>query len=56
MPVEIGSLVVRATFGTGTSREGAEAQLREEIARLRQDLLDEVQEMIAEAERRSRDR
>jgi hypothetical protein len=56
MPVEIGSLVVRASFGAPASGEDALARLREEIARLRQDLLDEVQELIAEAERRSRDR
>jgi hypothetical protein len=56
MAVEIGSLIVRASFGAGPQSESAEARLREEIARLRQDLLDEMQELIAEAERRSRER
>ena len=54
MPVEIGSLVVRASFGSG-ARDDPQS-LREELARLRQDILDEVLEMLAEAERRARER
>jgi hypothetical protein len=53
--VEIGSLVVRASFGGG-SREDDDTRLRDEIARLRRDLIDEMTEMLAEADRRARER
>lgn len=56
MAVEVGSLVVRASFGTVPTSDGAEGRLRAEIARLRRELRAEVEEMIAEAERRARDR
>jgi hypothetical protein len=56
MTVEVGSLVVRASFG-GSNRDGGEVErLRAELARLRNELFDEVQEMIAEAERRMKER
>jgi len=35
MAVEVGSLVVRASFGAAPATDGAEARLRAEIARLR---------------------
>lgn len=56
MAVEVGSLVVRASFGGPRSDGGEIERLRAEMARMRGQILDEVQEMIAEAERRARER
>lgn len=56
MAVEIGTLVVRATIGANTSADRAEARLRQEVARLRHELRDEIRELLEEAERHSRER
>ena len=56
MAVEVGSLVVRASFGSGRSSDSEAARLREEVGRMRRELLAEMEEMIAEAERRMRER
>lgn len=56
MTVEIGSLVVRATFGSSGEEGSVEGRLSKEMSRLRRELLDEMQEMLVEAERRGRER
>lgn len=56
MAVEIGSLVVRALFGSAAEGTETGRITADELARLRRELLDEVQDMIAEAERRARER
>jgi hypothetical protein len=56
MAVEIGSLVVRGTFGTGDGGARLEARLAEEVARLRRELRSELRDMLEEAERRGRER
>jgi len=56
MAVEIGSLVVRGTFGGAQDSSGSDSMLRAELARLRRELIDEVQEMLHEADRRDRER
>jgi hypothetical protein len=52
MTVEIGSLVVRGTFGGGSSGDVSDEKLKAELARLRRELLEQMRDMIAEAERR----
>ncbi|TCP40180.1 DUF5908 family protein [Rhodovulum marinum] len=57
MAIEIGTLVVRGTFGTAprtAAQDGPEAE--ERLRALREEILDEVREMMAEAERRARER
>jgi hypothetical protein len=54
--VEIGTLVVRGTFGAGDGGAKAEARLRDEVARLRRELREEVREILEESERRGRER
>jgi hypothetical protein len=55
VPVEIGQLVVRGTFGTsgGDRREG---EIEEAVARLRREMREEMRELIEEAARRARER
>ena len=55
MAIEIGSLVVRGTFGPSATDTGSEARLKRELARLRREMIEEVQEMLAEADRRRRE-
>jgi hypothetical protein len=56
MPVEIGSLVVRGTFGMEPQETRSDEDLREDLRRLRGEILQEVRDMIAEAERRRKGR
>lgn len=57
MVVEIGSLVVRGSFGTAPAKPDTTSDdLREEAQLMRQDILHEVRNMIAELERRRSDR
>jgi CRISPR/Cas system CSM-associated protein Csm3 (group 7 of RAMP superfamily) len=54
--IEIGSLVVRGTFGTRRDTpEAEEARIEAAIDRLRQELRAELREIQREAERRRRD-
>lgn len=56
MAVEIGSLIVRGAFGPSASEDEDEGRMRVAIARMRREILDDVQEMLHEAERRNRER
>ena len=56
MAVEIGSLIVRGAFGPSASADEDETHMRIALARLRREILDDVQEMLLEAERRNRER
>lgn len=57
MAVEIGSLVVRGTFGQPSEAKGANAQaLEEQLMILRRSMLEEMRDMLDEANRRARDR
>lgn len=56
MPVEIGSLVVNGSFVQQSDDEVTLQKLQQEIARMRLQLREEMQDMIAEAERRREDR
>lgn len=57
MAVEIGSLVVRGTFGQPADKVGISAQdLEEQMLILRRTILEEMRDMMDEAERRARDR
>ncbi len=61
MSVEIGSLVVRGTFGSGgggDARSGgaSAAEVAKELSRMRRQILEEVEEMLAEADRRRKER
>ncbi|MEL6125756.1 MAG: DUF5908 family protein [Pseudomonadota bacterium] len=56
MPIEIGSLVVRGTFGSGGTEDKDEARIEEALDDMRQEILTEVAEMIELAERRRQER
>lgn len=57
MAVEIGSLVVRGTFGQPTAKGGVSPEeLEEQLSMVRQSLLDEMRDLMEEAERRARER
>jgi len=56
MPVEIGSLVVNGSFMSKNDDEVTISKMRDEVARMRLQLREEFQDMIAEAERRREDR
>ena len=56
MAVEIGSLVVRGTFGMEAGESRSDEDLRDDLRRLRGEILEEVRDMIAEAERRRKGR
>jgi hypothetical protein len=57
MAVEIGSLVVRGTFGPAPQEsEVSDERLRMELQRLRRQMLQEMREMLETAERRARER
>ena len=56
MAIEIGSLVVRGTFGGESGATSTPEEMREELLRLRTEILEEVREMLAEADRRARER
>ncbi len=57
MTIEIGSLVVRGTFGRPQDARPGSTEATEEQLRLwRREILDEVREMMAEAERLARER
>ncbi|MEL6678947.1 MAG: hypothetical protein AAFQ51_09585 [Pseudomonadota bacterium] len=56
MVVEIGSLVVRGSFGAPSPQKTDSDEMAEALAQMRQDILDEVEEMIAKAEQRRRER
>jgi len=56
MAIEIGTLVVRGTFGPARRPDTADAPDTEERLRaLREEILAEVREMMAEAERRAKE-
>lgn len=56
MAVEIGSLVVRGTFGNAARDDGPTSEdVRAELQRLRRELRREMREMLDEAQRRARD-
>jgi hypothetical protein len=55
MAVEIGELIVRASFG-GKGDGERERALAEALARLRHELREEMREMLDEAARRARER
>jgi hypothetical protein len=55
MAVEIGTLVVRGSFG-GPAREAKPGIDAEVLERWRRDILQEVRDLMDEAERRSRER
>ncbi len=58
MPVEIGSLVIKASFGSDPkdSPDGASAEISAKIARTKRELRAEMHEMIQEALRREKER
>lgn len=56
MPIETGSLVARGTFGMEPQETRSDEDLREDLRRLRGEILEVVREMIAEAERRRKGR
>ena len=57
MTIEIGTLVVRGTFGTRRdSAEAEEARIEAAVDRLRQEMRAEMREMQRSAERHRRDR
>ncbi|TCM86127.1 hypothetical protein [Rhodovulum steppense] len=57
MTIEIGSLVVRGSFGQPRPRAAADDEALEERLRLfREELVAELQDMMVEAERRARER
>lgn len=59
MSVEIGSLVVRGTFGAGGGAGDGpvdEAATEKRLVVLRRQILEEVEEMLAEADRRRKER
>lgn len=55
MTIEIGSLVVRGTFGTTRAPAEESARLEAELDRLRQELRAEFRELLRDAERRRRE-
>jgi hypothetical protein len=55
MTIEIGSLVVRGTFGAARAAPDEAARLEAELDRLRQDLRLEMREMLRDLERRQRE-
>jgi len=57
MAVEIGSLVVRGTFGQSPREDGPSKQdLQLELQRLRRELQREMREMVEDAQRRAQER
>lgn len=56
MAIEIGSLVIRSAFFTQEESGATQERMRDEMERLRREILDEVQDMIADVERRRTDR
>lgn len=52
MSVEIGSLVVKGSFGTQKSESTDLATLHKELVKMRSEILGQVREIIAETERR----
>ena len=56
MAIEIGSLVIRSTFFAQEETGATQERMRDEMERLRRNILDEVQDMIADVERRRTDR
>jgi hypothetical protein len=55
MTIEIGSLVVRGTFGAARATAEDGARLEAEFDRLRQELRAELREMLRDDERRRRE-
>lgn len=55
MTIEIGSLVVRGTFGTAPRELRDDRHLTDELERLRVELRAEMAELLREAERRRRE-
>ena len=56
MVVEIGSLVVRGSFGAPSPQKTDADEMAEALAQMRQEILTEVAEMIEPAERRRQER
>lgn len=56
MAIEIGSLVVRGSFGEADDSDEKIRKLQNEILEMRARLLIEMQDMIAESNRRKLDR
>lgn len=55
MTIEIGSLVVRGTFGTAPREPRDDRRLTDEIDRLRAELRAEMADLLREADRRRRE-
>jgi hypothetical protein len=55
MAIEIGSLVVRGTFGTAPRNTNDEPRLSDAIDRLRTEMRAEMQDLLREAERRRKE-
>ncbi|MEM7488918.1 MAG: hypothetical protein AAF390_07310 [Pseudomonadota bacterium] len=56
MAVEIGTLVVKGAFGAAPSTPAAPALGADEAERLRRDILEQVREMLDDADRRAGER
>ena len=56
MAIEIGSLVVRGSFGEANDSDEKIRKLQNEILEMRARMLIEVQDMIAESDRRRQER
>ncbi|WP_299784104.1 hypothetical protein [uncultured Roseobacter sp.] len=57
MAIEIGSLVVKGQFGPAPrAAEQERVDLARALAEMRRDLLEDMREMMADAQRRSQDR
>ncbi|WP_299740712.1 hypothetical protein [uncultured Roseobacter sp.] len=57
MAVEIGSLVVRGTFGQSAGQGGVSPQeFEEQLMLMRRTMIDEMRDMIEEAHRRAQER
>ncbi|MCY4333707.1 MAG: hypothetical protein OXC60_03430 [Litoreibacter sp.] len=56
MTIEIGSLVVKGSFGAPAAAPERPGLSEEELLLLRREILEEVRDMLADADRRARER